>query len=91
MIEALREHTPSGLLAIEPVTGGLYLWITMRSRLDSHELLHRAEAEGVVFVPGETFYADGSGKNQLRLCYSAVPPARIDDGIATLGPLLSMQ
>ncbi len=89
MLDALEEHVPPGLLALEPATGGMYLWLTLRNRLDSRELLRRAEAEGVVFVPGDAFYADGSGKHQFRLCYSAVPPAAIDEGIAKLGSLLS--
>lgn len=89
MLDALDEHVPAGLLAIEPVTGGLYLWLTMRNRLDSRELLRRARAEGIVFVPGDTLYADGTGRNQFRLCYSAVPPAMIDEGIAKLGRLLA--
>ncbi len=89
MLDALAEHTPAGLLAIEPVSGGLYVWVTLRNRLDSRELLRRAEAEGVIFVPGDTFYADGAGKNQFRLCYSAATPATIDAGIARLGKLIA--
>ena len=88
MLAALERFTPSGLLAVEPVGGGLYVWVTIRGRLDSHELLHRTEAEGVVFVPGEAFYPDGAGKNQFRLCFSAVTPARIDEGIEKLGRIL---
>ena len=89
MTAALDRYVPPGMLLIEPVEGGLYIWVTLRPRIDSHELLHRAESRGVVFVNGEGFYPDGAGKNQFRLCFSAVSPAHIDEGIAKLGELLA--
>ncbi|MEZ4522389.1 MAG: PLP-dependent aminotransferase family protein [Thermomicrobiales bacterium] len=89
MLAALERNVPAGTLSIDPVVGGLYIWVTMRGRQDGYELLRRSESAGVVFVPGETFYPDVAGKNQFRLCFAAVTPERIDEGIAKLGPLIS--
>jgi DNA-binding transcriptional MocR family regulator len=47
-------------------------------------LLQRAQAAGVTFVPGEPFYSDGLGRHELRLCFSAATPARIDEGVRRL-------
>jgi aspartate/methionine/tyrosine aminotransferase len=33
----------------------------------------------MVFVPGEAFYADGGGTQELRVCYTAQPPERAID------------
>lgn len=89
MAAALKRNVPAGVLAFEPARGGLYMWVTLRPRIDSHELLHRAEGRGVVFVSGDPFYPDGAGKNQFRLCFSAVPPAKIDAGIEVLADALA--
>jgi DNA-binding transcriptional MocR family regulator len=91
MRAALDRHVPAGVLITRPVQGGLYIWCMLQRRIDSHELLHRAEAEGVVFVHGAAFYPDGAGRSQFRLCFSGVPPDRIDKGIRRLGALLSTQ
>jgi DNA-binding transcriptional MocR family regulator len=89
MQAALEQHVPAGALATEPVQGGLYIWCALDRRVDSHELLHRAEGQGVVFVHGAAFYPDGGGRNQFRLCFSGVPPARIDEGVRRLGGILA--
>ena len=64
--------------------GGLYIWCRLRGALDGATLLQRAQAAGVTFVPGEPFYGDGLGRHELRLCFSAVPPARIEEGVRRL-------
>jgi DNA-binding transcriptional MocR family regulator len=81
---ALRRHLPAGALAWRPATGGLYVWCRLRGALDAATLLERSQAAGVTFVPGEPFYGDGVGRHELRLCFSAVPPARIEEGARRL-------
>jgi DNA-binding transcriptional MocR family regulator len=38
----------------------------------------------MVFVPGEAFYADGGGTQELRICYTAQPPERAVDAARCL-------
>jgi DNA-binding transcriptional MocR family regulator len=38
--------------------------------MDAAELLPRAEAAGVAFLPGTRFHLDGRGANALRLAFS---------------------
>ena len=77
---ALRRHLPAGSIGWRPADGGLYLWCRLRGGTDAVGLLQRAQAAGVTFVPGEPFYSDGLGRHELRLCFSAATPARIDEG-----------
>jgi DNA-binding transcriptional MocR family regulator len=81
---ALRKNLPAGALTWRPATGGLYVWCRLRGAVDAATLLQRAQAAGVTFVPGEPFYGDGLGRHELRLCFSAVVPAQIDEGVRRL-------
>jgi 2-aminoadipate transaminase len=66
-----------------PPEGGYFMWVTLPHGTDVHAL-HRAAAErGVSFVEGTDFLLEG-GENTLRLAYSGVTPAQIDEGIARL-------
>lgn len=86
---ALRRRLPTGTLSWRPAEGGLYLWCRLRGGQDATALLQRAQAAGVTFVPGEPFYGDGLGRHELRLCYSAVAPAAIDEGVRRLAAALA--
>ena len=46
-------------------------------------LFHAAAERGVAFVKGTDFLLEG-GENTLRLAYSGVTPAQIDEGVARL-------
>ncbi|HYI13845.1 MAG TPA: PLP-dependent aminotransferase family protein, partial [Thermomicrobiales bacterium] len=91
LIAAIHCHLPPGTLNVAPVDGGLYLWCSAGYEIDTRELFDAATQAGVVFVPGDVFYptsCDGSGRNELRLCFSAVPPAMIEEGIRRLAPAI---
>jgi len=40
-------------------------------------------------VPGQSFFADGSGVNTMRLNFTHRPPKEIAEGITRLGRVLS--
>lgn len=89
MLTALKQHMPDGVSWTEP-EGGLFVWVTLPERIDAAELLERAVAEArVAFVPGQAFYANGAGRNTMRLSYSLPELDRIDDGIERLARILS--
>ncbi|MGE3271374.1 MAG: PLP-dependent aminotransferase family protein [Chloroflexota bacterium] len=90
LASALRRHLPAGVLTWRPVEGGQYLWCRVRGQVDTTDLLQRAQAAGVTFVPGEAFYADGLGRHELRMCFSGVPPARIEEGAHRLAKVLAV-
>jgi len=52
--------------------------------------LREALKEKVAFVPGASFYADGSGANTMRLNFSYAKPAIIEEGIRRLGKVIKL-
>ena len=89
MLAALAAHMPPGIRWTHP-EGGMFVWVTLPKAIDGATLLRRAlDEEQVAFVPGAAFFADGSGRNTLRLSYSRQPEAAITEGMARLGRLLA--
>ena len=84
MLTELAAELPDGCTWTDP-TGGLFVWVTLPSHVDSGELLARALNARVAYVPGRAFYADGGGSAQLRLCFSSVETERIREGVRRLG------
>ena len=84
-LAALRRELPPGALHVTAARGGLYLWGRLGERAVAVDLLTVAAAHGVLFVPGEQFYADGGGRSDLRLCFSGATPEQIASGVRRLG------
>ena len=89
MLSAMKKYFPAGVTWTHP-QGGLFLWVTLPAILDSAEVLREALKERVAFVPGASFYADGSGANTMRLNFSYPKPAIIEEGIRRLGKVLKL-
>lgn len=88
MLAALAEFMPKGVTWSKP-EGGLFIWVTLPDGRDATALLAQAvERFGVAYVPGHAFFADGSGRNTLRLSFSLPSEAEIAEGIKKLATLL---
>jgi 2-aminoadipate transaminase len=87
MLHALDEEMPEGVTWTRP-SGAFYIWMTVPAGIDTDDLAAKAIGRRVAFVPGRGFYGDGSGGDQLRLCYSQPSPERIREGVARFGELL---
>jgi len=85
MLEALGRDMPEGATWSRP-EGGYFVWLDLPEATPD---LARAEAAGVTFVKGTDFFADGNGKQSLRLAFSFVSPEEISDGVTRLAGLLS--
>lgn len=85
---ALEEHMPSGTTWTVP-TGGFFTWITLPEGCSVTELLQPSIENGVVFVPGIAFYADGEGTNQLRVAFSFEDESMLEEGIKRLGATIA--
>ena len=84
MIAAVQKHVPQGAIRFARPQGGLYLWCRLAGGASARTLLEQALANGVAFVPGHAFYPDPAGESELRLCFSSVPPASIDEALRKL-------
>lgn len=87
MLEALESCMPDGVTWTRP-DGGMFVWVTLPERVDANELLTSAVERGVIFAPGDGFYAIDPPANTLRLSFSNVPPERIRIGVGILSELI---
>lgn len=88
MLAALERSMSPGVHWTCP-RGGFFSWLTLPGRGDARELARRAVERGVAIVPGSLFYPDGRGGNNVRLSFSLVDEAAIDDGIERLASLVN--
>jgi DNA-binding transcriptional MocR family regulator len=84
MFEAL-ERELAGRARWSRPEGGYFLWLDLPEGTDATELLGRAAAAGVTFVPGSDF---GGERNSARLAFSFASPAEIDEGVSRLAGLV---
>jgi DNA-binding transcriptional MocR family regulator len=85
--EALARHMPEGTTWSRP-EGGMCLWVTLPSGMDSSELLTHVRERGVLFAPGRYFYFQSPAPNTLRLGFAPLEEKQIQRGIAILGEVL---
>jgi 2-aminoadipate transaminase len=90
MVEALRRYFPPQATWTEP-DGGLFIWATLPSYIDTSDLLAKALREDVAFVPGQAAYVDGRGRNSMRLNFSAGDEDEIREGIRRIGKVVAEQ
>ena len=88
LMDALAAHMPEGVRWTRP-RGGFFSWVTLPAELDTVELAARALDRKVAFVPGPPFFADGSGRNTLRLAFSRIVDGDIDEGIRRLAQVVA--
>ncbi len=83
-MDALERHAPPGTTWTRPA-GGFYVWLTIPEGIDTTSMLAWAvENEKVAFVAGPSFYTDGRGTNQFRVCFSYLDKDLIEEGISRI-------
>jgi 2-aminoadipate transaminase len=87
LLAALERSLPEGARWTRP-RGGFFSWLTLPAGADSVELARRAGERRVGIVPGTLFFPDGRGVDTVRLSFSMVDEALIDEGIERLGSAL---
>lgn len=88
MLQALSREMPPAVTWTRP-EGGVFLWVRLPEGMDTEQLLPIAvEEEGVAYVVGSGFHADGGGKNAMRLNFSFPSPQDIDEGVRRLARLV---
>jgi 2-aminoadipate transaminase len=83
-LAALERHLPDARWTLPE--GGFFTWLTLPC--DTELLAKRAGENGVGIVPGSLFFSDGRGRDNVRLSFSMVDEALIDDGIERLASLV---
>lgn len=88
MVSAARRYC-NGFLDFAVPEGGFFLWCSVAPPASAAELLRRAAAAGVSFVPGEAFYTSRTTSNDIRLCFSTHSEEKLTEGIRILGKVLT--
>jgi 2-aminoadipate transaminase len=87
MLAALSEYLPQ--LSWTVPNGGFYVWLTLPDHIDSRSMLPRAVKELVAYTPGTAFYADGNGRNNIRLSFCYPTPEFIHEGVRRLSSVIN--
>ena len=88
MLNVLSENMPAGVKWNQPA-GGMFLWLELPTGVNSEDMLKKALAQNVAYVPGTPFYANEPQINTLRLAFVTVPEDRIRAGVQILGEVFS--
>ncbi|MBG0560582.1 aminotransferase-like domain-containing protein [Actinoplanes aureus] len=90
LLSALHDLMPAGTTWTRPA-GGLFVWATLPEGLDSKAMMPRAIAARVAYVPGTGFYADGTGRSNIRLNFSFSAPERLREGVRRLSGVMEQE
>ena len=82
MQAALEEYMP--MCSWNSPEGGFYTWVKLPEGLDAQAMLPRAVTNLVAYVSGTAFYADGQGRDHMRLSFCYPTPERIREGVQRL-------
>ncbi|AJX12996.1 PLP-dependent aminotransferase family protein [Burkholderia ubonensis] len=82
MCDALRDGLGDAIEFHRP-EGGMFVWARIGA-VSSAQLLQRAIANKIVFVPGNAFFADNVDDASLRLSFAAPDVDAIREGVARL-------
>jgi DNA-binding transcriptional MocR family regulator len=89
-LESLQALMPAGTTWTRP-DGGFYVWLKLPHGLDAKLMQPRAVAAHVAYVPGIGFYADGQGREYMRLSYCYPEPDRIREGVRRLARVIEAE
>jgi 2-aminoadipate transaminase len=88
MVAAIERRLHGHVSWLAP-RGGFFLWAALGDGLTAAEVMPLAQKRGVIYVDGSAFFVDGSGKQYMRLSFSAPSPERIDEGAARLAEAIA--
>jgi len=87
MLKALSKYFPSEASWTKP-EGGFFVFVTLPEYIDVDEMFPEAIEEGVAYVSGSAFFANGKGKNTMRLSFCYPKEEDIEEGIKRLGKVI---
>jgi len=88
MSNLLRAKMPPSVSWLEP-QGGFFFWLRLPAHIQSDQLMETALKEhNLAVVAGTLFYADGQGKDHIRLAFSFLQESRFEAGLECLAELI---
>lgn len=83
LVEIMKKEFPEGFSFTIP-DGGMFLYVTCPENFDTGKMLKDALDAEVSYIPGASFNADGSGKNTMRLNFTANDIPHLQEGVRRL-------
>ena len=90
MMEMLDKTFPKDVQYTRP-EGGLFIWAELPEGIDATEMLAKATARDVAYIPGTHFYAEGGHPNTIRLNFSNSSLERIERGMTILSEVIKQE
>jgi 2-aminoadipate transaminase len=91
MLEAINNYFPEGCRWTKPI-GGLFIFAWMPKEIDTKEMIQNCiQKYGVAYLPGQSFFVDGSGSNTMRLNFTYPSMDEIERGIKKLGEAIKQR
>lgn len=87
-VQAICDYFPEDARMTRP-QGGFVLWIELNKKVDTYKLHKRALKQNIGIAPGAIFSSQARFGNCFRLSYGEPWSERIEQGIRTLGKLVS--
>jgi len=88
MLKAMDEHMPKEYISWPKPDGGMFLWATLDEAIDTGEMFQDAIAQNVAYVTGTSFFADGSGRNCMRINFTHPRDDMIVEGVKRLSTVV---
>lgn len=89
LLDGLPAALPPGSSWNRP-HGGMFVWVRLPDGHDASELLLKAVAHEVAYVPGAPFYAGPPDRSALRMSFTTHTPDEIREGLLRLGKALGV-
>ncbi|MBO3762977.1 MAG: PLP-dependent aminotransferase family protein [Thermoproteota archaeon] len=91
MLQSLEDNMPKETKWTKPI-GGMFVFVWLKDAIDTKLMLEKAiKNYKVSYVPGKSFFVDGTGKNTMRLNFSYPSEEQIREGIHRLSNLIKAE
>jgi 2-aminoadipate transaminase len=87
LLQALERHLAGEVRAGVPL-GGHHVWATLERPVDERALYSEAVRQGVTFTPGAAVLPERRTGASIRLSFSLLEPAELDEGVRRLAVAL---
>ena len=88
---ALKANVGHNQVVFQEPLGGMFVWAKLRPDIDAEILVERAIEQGVVYVPGRSFFASDPETNTLRLTFATATSEQFDAGTKRLAAAIAMR
>lgn len=87
MMNAIKKYFPKEVQCYDS-EGGMFIWCVLPKKIKASEVFKKALQKKVAFVDGSVFFANGGGKNTMRLNFTNSTDQSIKTGISRLGTVI---